>query len=212
MNYSLLKTLVEQLELYEKEEKKLKNADLADFVLWLNRKLDNNESEQTQQTGIPLDGLLMAYISNLYKYVKHYAKKVFENSIITGIDDFVFLMTIRYQKNISKSELIQQHLLEISSGMEILKRLQKENLIEEVENKEDKRKKSLELTSKGVSLLDSLMPEIGKVATLASANLGNTDKIRLLNTLKHLDNFHQDIYHHKNFKNLSIEDILKDKL
>lgn len=212
MNYSLLKTLVEQLELYEKEEKKYRTADLADFVLWLNKKLDDTTPMQTEQTGIPLDGLLMAYISNLYKYVKHYAKKILENTVLTGIDDFVFLMTIRYQTNISKSELIQQHLLEISSGMEILKRLQKDSLIEEVENKEDKRKKSLKLTEKGEFLLDSLMPEIGKVASLASANLENTEKIKLLNTLKYLDDFHKDIYHQKNFKNLSVEEIVKDKL
>ncbi|MCU0439598.1 MAG: MarR family winged helix-turn-helix transcriptional regulator [Raineya sp.] len=212
MNYSLLKTIVEQLELYEQENKDFNSDNLTSFVLWLNKKLDDTTPQQMEQTGIPLDGLLMAYISNLYKYVKHYAKKIFENTIITGIDDFVFLMTIRYQTNISKSELIQQHLLEISSGMEILKRLQKEKLVEEVENEGDKRKKSLQLTNKGSDILNNLMPELGKVATLASANLENTEKIKLLNTLKYLDDFHKDIYHRKNFKNLSVEEILKNKL
>ena len=176
MNYNLLKTIVEQLELYEQENKDFNSDNLASFVLWLNKKLDDTTPQQMEQTGIPLDGLLMAYISNLYKYVKHYAKKIFENTIITGIDDFVFLMTIRYQTNISKSELIQQHLLEISSGMEILKRLQKEGLVEEVENEGDKRKKSLQLTDKGSDILNNLMPELGKVATLASANLENAEK------------------------------------
>jgi len=209
MNYSLLKTVIDLLEQYQQEEPS--SQKLASFVFWLNKKLDISVPKQVEETGIPLDGLLVACISNLYKYVKHYAKKVFENTTLTGIEDFVFLITIRYQENISKSDLIQQHLLEISSGMEILKRLLKEGLVKEVENKIDKRKKELQLTQEGIEVLNNLMPQMSKVASIASADLGDSDKIRLLNTLKHLDDFHKGIYHQKNFKNLTLEEILTEK-
>lgn len=208
MNYELLKTLIDQLQDYE-QEKQENNPSLVDFVLWLNKKLDKNDTtEQPPITDIPLDGLLMAYISNLYKFVKHYAKKLLENTPLAGLDDFVFLLSVRYNPNLSKSDLIQKHILEISSGMEILKRLQKENLIEEMNNETDKRKKILRLTSSGEALLDSLMPKVGQLASLTSANLSQSDKIRLLQSLKYLEDFHQNIFQQKNFKHLSFEELV----
>lgn len=210
MNYDLLKILIGQLQSYEQEAQE-SNPSLADFILWLNKKLDKNDTEQTKTTGIPLDGLLMAYISNLYKYVKHYAKKVLENSPLVGLDDFVFLLSVRYNPSLSKSDLIQKHILEISSGMEILKRLQKESLVEEIGSEMDKRKKILRLTSLGEALLESLLPKVGQLASLTSANLSQNDKIRLLQSLKYLDDFHQHIFQQKNFKNLSFEEIIEQK-
>ena len=210
MNYELLKTLIGQLQNYEQETQE-SNPSLADFILWLNKKLDKNDTEQTKITGIPLDGLLMAYISNLYKYVKHYAKKILENTPLAGLDDFVFLLSVRYNPSLSKSDLIQKHILEISSGMEILKRLQKENLMEEINSEVDKRKKILRLTVLGNTLLENLLPKVGQLASLASANLSESDKIRLLQSLKYLDDFHQHIFQQKNFKNLSFEEIITQK-
>lgn len=209
MNYDLLKTLIEQLQVYDKETQS-NNPSLADFVLWLNKRLDNNNTEQTQATGIPLDGLLMAYISNLYKYVKHYAKKVLENSPLAGLDDFVFLLSVRYNPHLSKSELIQKQLLEISSGMEILKRLQKENLMNEIPSEIDKRKKILRLTPAGEALVEQLLPAMGQLASLTSADLSLADKVRLLHSLKHLDDFHQNIFQQKNFRSLSFEEIIRE--
>jgi DNA-binding MarR family transcriptional regulator len=172
--------------------------------------LDNNDAEQTQATGIPLDGLLMAYISNLYKYVKHYAKKILENTPLVGLDDFVFLLSVRYNPNCSKTELIQKHLLEVSSGMEILKRLHKENLVKEIPSEMDKRKKILRLTPEGEALVEQLLPTMGQLASLTSADLSLADKVRLLHSLKYLDDFHQNIFQQKSFKSLSFEEIIRE--
>ncbi len=71
------------------------------------------------------------------------------NSEIKNLDDFYFLFVLREKLSMSKSELVNKNFVGKTTGTDIIKRLQKKELINERSIAEDKRRKLISISEKG---------------------------------------------------------------
>mgnify|MGYP001794011383 CR=1 FL=1 len=212
--YKLLQDLLPLIEQFEEENQK-NEVDMRSFALWLTTSLttESDPEEHTNAKGESLakhyefDVQITAVVGYLFRYAKHYSKKILKDKVLATIDDYVFLASLMMTPGLTKSELIQQHLLEITSGTEILKRLLKQAFIEEYENPEDRRSKRLKITSLGLSVLGELREEMMQAAHVVGGDLSLAEKAKLVQLCKKLKGFHDQI--HENDKKSALTTILE---
>ncbi len=194
--YEIMKQLMVALDTFETEEG-IEGIVLEDFIGWVqkkNNKIGNEKNEEDGRNNDFLNIEISSHIGYLYRYAKHYSKKALQNSKLTTLDDYVFLMSLLIEGEQSKTNLIQNQILEISSGTEVIKRLLKDGLIEEVSNKADKRSKKIKISLKGINTIQALGDTMNKTAQLVGGNLNTDEKIKLVEMVKKLKGFHDHIH------------------
>lgn len=214
--YELLKELVGLMGRFE-EESGDEKIDLLSFTLWLNEYLDSKgyqvktdkgkvtDSPQVLGFDYTMEAKISTLVTGLFKYAKHYTKYALDGSPLVTMDDFGFLASLAYNDSMTKTELCNHNLLEITSGNEIIKRLLKNKLIEEFDDPDDRRSKRVKITEDGKKLLIQTFSKMDKVSRIIAGNLGTEEKIELLTILNKLDDFHKVI--HDNDWKSDIEDI-----
>ncbi|WP_313185847.1 hypothetical protein [Sphingobacterium siyangense] len=70
----------------------------------------------------------------MYRYAVVYFKKALKEGPINTLDEFSFLIVLMTYPSLSKTELVQKLIMEKTSGIEVIKRLLKNELIEEFDN------------------------------------------------------------------------------
>lgn len=209
-NIDILKEILLHLEAYEKE---VGNSDIKEFSIYLKDKVitgnknevnndfdKNNFRNYTSYPEIEFSALL----TGLYRFSKHYVKKAFQNAIINTIDEFGFLATLLKEGSLLKKELINKHLLEISSGSEILKRLIKNKLVNEFPDKNDKRAKRVSLTELGRSEIMKAFDDMHKVSEIVIGNLSGEELNQAIAIFNKLNYFHHHIHETDRNTNLSM--------
>lgn len=131
-------------------------------------------------------------IGRMNQYVTYYTKPMMKKHGLHSLDDFGYLQNIRYFTNITKTRACELMLQEITTGVDIIKRLINNGFIVEKVNKDDKREKLLQLSPKGEQVLNEIYFEFLKLPdTLGS--LSETDRQTLLLWLQQLDVFHDTV-------------------
>lgn len=208
---SLIRELLDHIESYENE---FGNSDLKQFSIYLRDKLIS--SGPVHQTG-DLENInykeyrslpeveFSALLTGLFRFVKYYIKKALVNSNIKTLDEFGFLATLTRNDSLLKNELIGMHLMETSSGSEILKRLIKNGLIAETQDTNDKRAKRVSLTQDGISEISAVFREMHKVSELVIGNLDSMELHHALSIFNKLHYYHQHI--HECNKNATLDEL-----
>lgn len=208
MNYKLLGDLLPYLETFEKAGK---GSSVSDFISWL-----KDESKETSEVNInnvrfvPLQGGTNAKISQLialmYKYVRFYFKKGLKDSMLQTMEDFGFLATLAVFGDLRKNELIQKNTSEFTSGMEVIRRLERYGLIQSFPDPDDKRARRVKITHKGQAAFFEALPVLRNIGEIATGRLTEDEKLQLLELLEKLNHFHNPIFHDE--KNTPIEGIV----
>jgi DNA-binding MarR family transcriptional regulator len=197
---SLLKQLMEMVEKYDSE---IGNDDLKEFAIFLHDKTTVNQgfdrSAQLDETSYQRyksypEVEFSTLLTSLFRFAKHYLKKAFLNSSFKTIDEFGFLATLLRNESLLKNELINEHLLEISSGSEILKRLIKQGLINEFADENDKRAKRVSITDKGKREIFMAFDDMHKVSKIIIGNLTGEELKQALAVFNKLSYFHHHIH------------------
>lgn len=214
-NYKILVEIINHLENFE-------NADLGssieEFVLHLKDRVFNsskilkkNELDFSVKKNQDYKNFeeveFSTLLTNLYRFAKHYLKKALKDTSLNSVDEFSFLASLVKDESLLKSELINRHLLEISTGSEVLKRLIKNNLIEEYKDPDDGRAKRVKLTDLGYEQIILAFSEMYKVAQIIKGNLFDDEIKEMLVIMKKLSYFHWNI--HANDKDTDISDLMK---
>lgn len=208
---NLLKKLLNFIEDYEIE---MKNDDLNQFSIYLSEKLAQLESETKsgaeeitnyknykQIPTVEFSTLLV----QLFKFARSYTKKVFQDKPWNSIDEYGFLASLLVTESMSKHELTEMHMLEMSSGSEIIKRLIKNELIQEFTDPDDKRIKRVALTESGRTELLSAFEDMHKVSKIVIGNMSNEELLKTLKIFRKLSLFHNQI--HKYDRNTEISEL-----
>ncbi len=175
--YELVKQMILLIEQFEQETIKPQAQNLVNFSAWLNHTLqskkigDPSRAAQMMTANETVDSVLGKMIAYLYRYSRSYSKKMLEHSPLVTSDDFTYLAVLNARGSLTKTELIDMHMQEKTTGIEIIKRLLKNGLVEQRDDEADKRSKRLSLTNKGKGVLFASFPGMGKVATLVAGNL-----------------------------------------
>ncbi|MEZ5059227.1 MAG: winged helix DNA-binding protein [Saprospiraceae bacterium] len=174
MDYSLMKELIKYLEEYQGGDA---SNRLEDFVIWLNNNLFSGKPDDKHAAH---DELMIAFkMLYLNKELKKQTKHVLSSSKVSSIDEYSFLLHLDFQESFRKMEIIEIHNLEAPTGIEIIKRLLKNELIEEFTDQEDRRAKRIQLTKKGKKEIDILKPQIDMLFAKFTEPLSLDEKIQL---------------------------------
>lgn len=210
-NIKLIREILEYVEQYEVE---VGNVDLKEFSIYLRDKVIPDEAANLSSSFDQDDYLnyrsypeieFSTLLTGLFRFAKHYIKKAFQDTAIRTIDEFGFLATLLKEDSLLKNELINQHLLEISSGSEVLKRLIKNGLVQEFRDEHDKRAKRVSLTEAGRLEIFKAFGDMHKVSEIVIGNLTKKELIETLSVLNKLTFFHQHI--HERDRNTTLNEL-----
>jgi len=218
--YLLIKQLIDKVAEYEMNLSSPDQMNLEGFSNFIShpadpaysqkRKISGALEPELQEKGNKQETSIAILVTFIYRYAKLYAKKVLQDSTISTLDDFSYLILLLTHESLSKSELIQKNIHEKTTGMEILKRLINLKLIYQFDDVNDRRSQRVAITAEGRNAIFSILKKLEDVSTLMTGNLTELEKNSLNAILKKLDHFHFDIF--MNDRNKSLPEILQTKL
>jgi DNA-binding MarR family transcriptional regulator len=212
--YKMICQVAEQLSVFEE---KFPNAGIEEFGIWLyennrkeSKKVKAEIKDYTKETSFDkserIEVELSTLITSLFRFAKHYIKKALDKTELKTIDEFGFMASLIELGYTTKSELINRHVMEISSGSEILKRLIKSEMIKEEAAPNDKRSKLISLTPKGRMELIKSFGEMQKVARIVNGNLTPDEQKQIVYAFNKLKYFHEHI--HEIDKNTDLDELM----
>ena len=92
-----------------------------------------------------------------------YAKKFFDGLPINTLIEYNFLLSLNTSDILKKMDIIHMNMVEYTTGVDVLKRLNKLNLVSEFRDALDKRNKRIKITSEGKRILLEAMLRMNKM-------------------------------------------------
>lgn len=211
-NYVLIKQMIELFEEFEQTEHQ---ANLLNFAYWIiNRHIpepeDNKTTNPQRRISKDSDSFILSknlryetrfleYLSRIARYHEFYIRKALQDLEINTRLEFLFLQTVDNYEVVKKTDLINIHLLEYTTGIDTIHRLIKKELIEEVQATKDKRVKLLKITEKGKQILETSVKRVTEENEMFFLAINNRWK-KGIPILEEVDNFHNKIYQNHNSK------------
>jgi len=172
-------------------EKKHPNGSIADFCRHFLAHQSKKKDKDNILVGgvVPFikEGLLLKIIGRISKLNMSYANIALKGTGLNQIEEFGILQTIKQEKSPRKTEVIYANLFELSSGTDMLNRMQKRGLIREYGDKDDKRSKRIELTAKGEKVVKQSTERIKKNAIMLMHTLADDDQELCIQLLKDIE-------------------------
>jgi DNA-binding MarR family transcriptional regulator len=212
--YESIKKLIELWEVFEEENNE---SDLLQFSDWLTNRLKQKPElngkilNKRLMNGIPENLNILKYLdepgrflectSRISKLHEFYIKKFFSELPINNRLEYLFLYTVNKKKTAKKTELINAHLVDYTTGMDTIKRLVNNKLLEETADESDKRARLLILTSQGSEVLAMATKKIADEIHMFLACISTNKWKKTLNVFEEINDFHSDIYLAHNDKN-----------
>lgn len=210
--YELLGQVLEQLDRYEQAHAEV--GDLTGFTAWLvnqNRLREITDASRPEGGSreakmwddfLHLDSQLTALVGFMHRYAKLYTKKALAGTPLQSLDEFTYLAGLTGSTGMSKTELIHRNAHEKTSGLEIIRRMVRLGLLEELNDPSDRRSTLVRHTEQGRALMFSIAERMKQVSGLVTGTLSDQEKFQLVHLLGKLDGFHRDVYLHHREKSL----------
>ena len=211
MELNLIIEIITELDHFQKLQPNGQKS-LEDFRFYLNEKAYEKENPKNLSDKFELDVYMLEneiakQVILLGRYSKQIIKKSLENHPDLVNEDFTYLFRLMDYPFLTKMQLIEKNAHEKQSGIEIIKRLVRNGLINESPDPDDKRSTRISVSEKGKNVFLESMKDITIAAKIMSGKLNDTEKENLLETLKKLNTFHHTIY--SNMRNEEPRNILK---
>jgi DNA-binding MarR family transcriptional regulator len=134
-------------------------------------------------------------LNRLSKMAVFYSRKNLVELELKTLEDFIFLRNLDELGPVTKKQLIDAHITEYTSGIEIIKRLIQLGLVKEKENPEDKRATMIFMTSKGKTVMQKCYPYMQQIGSVIFGPLTEEESNQLAHLLTKLDIVHTNLYH-----------------
>lgn len=154
--------------------------------------------------------LFLDLLSRITRLQDFYTKKLFEGLPLNNMQEFSFLFAVNKQTSFRKKEIINYHHVEYTTGIDIIKRLIRMDLLSEFQDPTDKRSKRLKITSEGKRVLMEALITLKKVEDLFFKDMDQNEWKACLPVLSRLESYHSGIFVRNNTANSAqILDLLK---
>lgn len=209
MDFSLIKNVIDELEEFSNESR---SNSLEDFRHWLNSKAYEKENPKHLFAKYDIDvndleNEICKQILLLNRFAKQMIRKGLSNYPQLANEEFTYLYRLMDYDSLTKMQLVEKNGHEKQTGIEIIKRLLKNGLIDEYDDSNDKRTKRVKVTKAGKEMFEKSSQDVTAIARILSADLTSNEKNVLLRSLKKLNEFHFNVYHEH--KDSSVEEINK---
>ena len=171
--------LIEAFEAYSQENDA---NDLQSFAFWLLQQKQNDTRDDVQ-----LNREVGYYLNRVNRYARYFAKQSLDGLDIGSLDEFNFITAIKTLNNPSKSEVYEKTITELATGQQMMRRLVTLGLVEELEDKQDKRIKRVRLTTKGDEIYVKAFDKIETECNIKFGSLDAQTKQNMLQMLEYLD-------------------------
>ncbi len=192
--------LVKLVNLFHEYEQQHPGAGIEDFCR--HHLAISQLEKETLGYDLSKEVIISIAVGRLARFADMYTKKALAALPIANTDEIVYLMILDETNTPRKSELIHSGLSEFSTGVEIIRRLQKANLVEEFPDAEDRRSKRIRLTDQGKKLLEEVYPKMEIVSKMVASTLTEEEKDLLIQILGRLERRHEQLYSIVKTKNL----------
>lgn len=211
MNYLLLKEIIDELEEFDQKKG---SSSLEDFRFWLNEKAyqKTNPTElfkKEHQKVFDLENEIAKQVILLGRFSKQMIRRGLKDFPQLANEEFTYLYRLMDENSLTKMQLVERNAHEKQTGMEIIKRLVKNKLVEEFPDDNDKRITRVKITDFGKKIFSKSVQDVTVTSRILSAKLDEDEKNDLLSLLKKLNEFHFNVYHeHKNSDIQEINDLI----
>ncbi len=193
----LLKDLVDEWSSYTSGDRPL---HLADFAEWLSDKYvasENRGLPATVEKEIEresLDNTVARYFGMLVQLSNVWIKITFKGTPFQGFEDYGITQFIMHSGTPTKSRVTERSTLERSTAFEVIRRMQRLELVEEFPDPNDKRTKRVKISPKGKAALKEADARVDQISRLMMGDLTENKKFDLLKLLLSLTQFHVKEY------------------
>ncbi|MEJ5053425.1 MarR family winged helix-turn-helix transcriptional regulator [Sphingobacterium sp. MYb382] len=215
MNYTLLKEVVDMVQLFEveSEENTSYTNDIVGFKTWMAEQLQQDKTATTVswegiENGRSAESVINTLIVHMNRYAKSYSKSAIHNSDFSTQEDFIYLINLKAFGAMTKMDLIKKNVHEKPVGIQIINRLLAQGWIVQSDSPTDKRSKIIAITPLGLDALEKQMPKIRQATQIVAGDLTTTEKNELIRLLNKLNDFHRPIYE----KNTDVAHLLDEVL
>ncbi|MBL0882155.1 MAG: winged helix-turn-helix transcriptional regulator [Chitinophagaceae bacterium] len=177
---------------------------LTDFGVWLIKNdqpgkhltkqpvdLENSSIKKKVSGKMTSTDMVGIFISRLYRFLRMASKDLLAKHDIASIDEFALLATVLVHPGMTKTELLKQNLMEITTGSEMLKRFVARKWLIEQKDKNDKRITRLSLSAKGQQIIFGCMQTLDDIEDILFP-LNAKEQETLYHLLNRLDAFHSE--------------------
>jgi DNA-binding MarR family transcriptional regulator len=200
--------IVELVNLWHAYEKRFPKGDIHDFCKAYLLGIHTNKQPLIKFTEEnPKGKVLGKALNRLNKFSVFYSKKNLIELELKTLDDFVFLKNLTESGPMTKKQLIDSHITEYTSGIEIIKRLIQLGLVKEKIDDSDKRATSISTTAKGKIILKKCYPYMNQIGSVIFDSLTEQETNQLAHILNKLDALHTNIY--LNQRDASLDELHK---
>lgn len=190
--------VIELVKAYERFEQEHPKGDLEAFCRdFLRRSHPVRADERRAAPVSPADETrsqpeesLGMYIGRLYKFTLFYARKAMTDMPLDNVEDFGFLATLHFGGEMRKSELIQHNLTEFTTGTNVISRLLRKGIIDELPDPTDARSKRVRINAAGEALLGECLPPMWHIEHLLFGMLSEEEKGQARDVLRKVERFH----------------------
>jgi DNA-binding MarR family transcriptional regulator len=214
--YAILKQLIDLWEVFENEGD---GSSLLDFSEWMTVQLKKSPDLNVKTLPVKLktdpgdvnkyvqslsdSARFLEYISRISRYHELYMRKFLAELPVNNRTEFLFLKTLMQWERVKKTDLINIHLVDYTTGMDTIKRLIKSDLLMETPDENDKRAKLLEITDKGREVIGMVEKRVGDEMNMFLACINVNKWKKTMPVLEEMNLFHHSIYLKHNDKTAS---------
>ncbi|MFW6371722.1 MAG: MarR family winged helix-turn-helix transcriptional regulator [Bacteroidota bacterium] len=198
------------IELYEEYEVTNRNDDLVSFARWIVNTLEEepalnlktsreknlaflNESSPVLNS-MDEKARFLELISRIARYHELYSRKALKDLVINTRLEFLVLQYINQLENAKKTELIYALNLEYTTGMDTIRRLINNGLLNEIPDESDKRAKLLVLTEDGARLLAQANKRMSEENKMFLSAINDNKWKKALAILEEIDDIHSSVF------------------
>ena len=178
-----IETLVGEYRRFSEASPDADSGWLHHFGSWLQR--GNPPQQVSQHAGLGEDeSLIGMFLVSLNNLTRSRLNKLVHNTPFANIMDYHFLKLLDGHGQQRKSDLIASNHMEMSSGIEIIKRLLKNGWISEEPNPDDRRSKYVSISPEGKRLVDELQPQVDEFYRSFCSGLDERQKADVVRILE----------------------------
>ncbi len=187
--------LINQWEAFLKTEQGTGVEDFARYIL--NRAEKTDEINANKIDGLPPKSEDYPYLTaeagqaifRLYKFARMYSRPIMADVGLNSFDEFSIMTTLLNEQETAKKYLIEKNLIEFTTGMDMLKRMFKQKLIQERVNPDDKREKLVSLSEHGRRVLFKILEGFQTMEDVLG-DLNKKEREETIHYLERLDRYH----------------------